>query len=156
MFPRQFARRFGIVSMIIITLMVASTPPVEAKLVDDNPVETIDEPRYTVSFKPFGPYYLKTPPPSSATRLAAKPVEEPPLGPQWINNQYTIMSGDTLSALIPHLGFSVKELAACSGINNPNRIQPKQIIHKPGTTCVAPRPVPQQVRREKRHFREKI
>ena len=39
----------------------------------------------------------------------------------------------------------MKELAACSGINNPNRIQPKQIIHKPGTTCVAPRPVPQQV-----------
>ena len=134
MFSRQLARRFGIVSAIIITLMIATTPPqaqTKEKIVD-----TAVKPHIVIPIKPFL-FYQKTPPPTATTKTVPQPIEEPPLGPQWIDNKYTIVARDTLSALIPHLGYSVNELATCSGISNPHKIKPGQILYKPGA-CVAP------------------
>lgn len=137
MFPRKFIRRFSVIVGLISVIMLSAAPTVDANSVVAENESTLDEPRYTQTVVPQGPYRLIIPTPS---RLSDKIVTEPP-GPKWINNEYKIKAGDSLSKIAPALGHSYVELAKCSGITNPHRISIGQSIRKPGVNCVAPAPV---------------
>jgi cell wall-associated NlpC family hydrolase len=127
--------------MVVVALMLAtSATPLEANTGPETILDT-DEPRHTQTVVVFGPYrpQMKIPTIKTLTGVITTPAEEPPL---WINNEYRIKSGDTLSGISPALGFSIKELALVSGIQNIDRLSIGQIIYKPGTRSV---PVPAPV-----------
>jgi len=57
---------------------------------------------------------------------------------------YVVRSGDTLSAIGARFGVSYQDIARASGVSNPNRIYPGQVLTIPGKKSTpAPAPAPQ-------------
>ena len=63
--------------------------------------------------------------------------EQPPSGN---GAQYTVRSGDTLSAIGARFGVSYQAIASANGIANPNLIYPGQRLTIPGRSAPAPEP----------------
>lgn len=61
-------------------------------------------------------------------------------------SQYTVQPGDVLSDVAQRYGVSVTDIAQASGVRNPDRIMPNQVLTIPGqVTAEAPAPEPQPV-----------
>ncbi len=82
---------------------------------------------------------LNIPGQAAAAKPAAKPAPKPAA-----NRSYTVVRGDTLSAIASRFGSTVSAIAKASGVKNPNVISVGQRLTIPGkgggTSVSAPKP----------------
>ena len=76
-----------------------------------------------------------------AGAAGAAPAPAPAPAPS-SSGRYTVQPGDTLGAIAARFGTSYQAIAAASGITNPNRIYPGQVLTIPGQSGSVGGPAP--------------
>jgi LysM repeat protein len=81
-----------------------------------------------------------SPPRAEAVVASAQPAPQPP-------RTYTVAPGDTLGSIGRRFGVAPAELAAASGVSDPRRLRPGQVLELPagaGAAADAPPPPPRE------------
>jgi putative chitinase len=85
---------------------------------------------------------LHIPGASAPEPAAPQPAPAPAPSPEPSGARYTVQPGDTLGAIGARFGVSYRAIAEASGIENPNRIYPGQVLTIPGADESVTGPAP--------------